>query len=191
MASQPCVACLNDLAFTNERSFGYVVKPSTPVPHLGADHPPERPFRPRSLGTTKRGHYTSVTRAEDLKHRKYDANCAATGSHFSPFALETTGGHGPLPRRYTSSWPSNCATRVYRRTCSWAAARRTGSGSSLARRRAPAPDATREPISAPVSIARRSLVGSPTRPAPDATVGLLGRVQRESVLEARQCSKPI
>ncbi len=34
------------------------------------------------------------TRAEDLKHRKYDATCAATGSHFSPFALETTGGPG-------------------------------------------------------------------------------------------------
>ena len=34
------------------------------------------------------------TRAEDLKHRKYDATCAATGSHFSPFAFETTGGHG-------------------------------------------------------------------------------------------------
>ncbi len=37
---------------------------------------------------------TSATRAEDLKHRKYDAICAATGSQFSPFALETTGGHG-------------------------------------------------------------------------------------------------
>ena len=36
---------------------------------------------------------TRATRAEDLKHRKYDATCAATGSHFSPFALETTGGH--------------------------------------------------------------------------------------------------
>ena len=31
---------------------------------------------------------------EVLKHRKYDAICAATGSHFSPFELETTGGHG-------------------------------------------------------------------------------------------------
>ena len=37
---------------------------------------------------------TSAMRAEDLKHRKYDAICAATGSHLSPFALETTGGHG-------------------------------------------------------------------------------------------------
>ena len=37
---------------------------------------------------------TSVMRAEALKHRKYDAICAATGSHVSPFALETTGGHG-------------------------------------------------------------------------------------------------
>ena len=33
-------------------------------------------------------------RAEDLKHRMYDAICATTGSHFTPFALETTGGHG-------------------------------------------------------------------------------------------------
>ena len=30
---------------------------------------------------------------EEAKHLKYDATCAATGSHFSPFALETTGGH--------------------------------------------------------------------------------------------------
>jgi hypothetical protein len=37
---------------------------------------------------------TCAKRAEKLKHDKYDAICAATGSHFSPFALETTGGHG-------------------------------------------------------------------------------------------------
>ena len=37
---------------------------------------------------------TSAKRAEKLNHDKYDAICAATGSHFSPFALETTGGHG-------------------------------------------------------------------------------------------------
>ena len=36
---------------------------------------------------------TSAKRAEDLKHRKYDAICAAAGSKFSPFALETTGRH--------------------------------------------------------------------------------------------------
>ena len=33
-------------------------------------------------------------RAEDLKHRRCDAICAATGPDLSPFALETTGGHG-------------------------------------------------------------------------------------------------
>ncbi len=37
---------------------------------------------------------TSAKRAEERKHTKYDAICAATGSVFSPFALETTGGHG-------------------------------------------------------------------------------------------------
>ncbi len=31
---------------------------------------------------------------EKRKHDKYDAICAATGSHFSPLARETTGGHG-------------------------------------------------------------------------------------------------
>jgi hypothetical protein len=40
---------------------------------------------------------TSRKRAEELKHTKYDAICAATGSVLSPFALETTGGHGALP----------------------------------------------------------------------------------------------
>ena len=34
-------------------------------------------------------------RAEDLKHRKYDAICAANGVYLlSSRALETTGGHG-------------------------------------------------------------------------------------------------
>jgi hypothetical protein len=37
---------------------------------------------------------TSAKRAEALKHAKYDAICEGTGSTFSPFALETTGGHG-------------------------------------------------------------------------------------------------
>jgi hypothetical protein len=37
---------------------------------------------------------TSAKRAEEVKHRKYDATCAAIGSKFSPFALETTGGLG-------------------------------------------------------------------------------------------------
>jgi hypothetical protein len=37
---------------------------------------------------------TSARRAEERKHAKYDAICAATGSILSPFALETTGGHG-------------------------------------------------------------------------------------------------
>jgi hypothetical protein len=37
---------------------------------------------------------TGAKRAEEAKHIKYDATCAATGSHLSPFALETTGGHG-------------------------------------------------------------------------------------------------
>ena len=68
---------------------------------------------------------TSAKHAEKLKHDKYDAICAATGSHFSPFALETMGGHGALPRRCSSSSPSDCATRLCRRTCSWASSRRT------------------------------------------------------------------
>jgi hypothetical protein len=38
--------------------------------------------------------FTSAKRAEERKHTKYDAICAATGSVLSPFALETTGGHG-------------------------------------------------------------------------------------------------
>ncbi len=37
---------------------------------------------------------TSEKRAEERTHAKYDAVCAATGSILSPFALETTGGHG-------------------------------------------------------------------------------------------------
>ena len=37
---------------------------------------------------------TSAMRAEERKHVKYDAICAATGSILSPFALETMGGHG-------------------------------------------------------------------------------------------------
>ncbi len=37
---------------------------------------------------------SNAKRAEERKHAKYDAICAATGSIFSPFALETTGGHG-------------------------------------------------------------------------------------------------
>ena len=37
----------------------------------------------------------SAKRAEERNHAKCDACiCAATGSIFSPFALETTGGHG-------------------------------------------------------------------------------------------------
>ncbi len=32
----------------------------------------------------------SAKRAEERKHAEYDAICAATGSIFSPFALETT-----------------------------------------------------------------------------------------------------
>ena len=35
----------------------------------------------------------SAKRAEERKHAKYDAICAATGSILSPFALVTTGGH--------------------------------------------------------------------------------------------------
>ena len=37
---------------------------------------------------------TSAKRAEERKHAKYDRICTATGSILSPFALETTGGHG-------------------------------------------------------------------------------------------------
>jgi hypothetical protein len=37
---------------------------------------------------------TSAKRAEERKHANYDVICAAKGSILSPFALETTGGHG-------------------------------------------------------------------------------------------------
>ena len=37
---------------------------------------------------------TCAIRAEERKHAKYDAICAAAGSILSPSALETTGGHG-------------------------------------------------------------------------------------------------
>jgi hypothetical protein len=49
----------------------------------------------------------SVKRAEERKHTKYDAICAATGSVLSPFALETTGGHG-----------ASTLASVYHGTCS-------------------------------------------------------------------------
>ncbi len=39
---------------------------------------------------------TSAKRAEERKHTKYDAICAATGSVFSPFALETTDKHSTV-----------------------------------------------------------------------------------------------
>jgi hypothetical protein len=56
---------------------------------------------------------TSAKRAEERKHTKYDAICAATGSVSSPFALETTGGHGASTASvyYTCSSKSKCATR--------------------------------------------------------------------------------
>jgi hypothetical protein len=44
---------------------------------------------------------SSARRAEAYKHAKYDAICAGRGLIFSPFALETTGGTGPPPRRCT------------------------------------------------------------------------------------------
>ena len=50
---------------------------------------------------------TSAKRAEERKHTKYDRICAATGSVFSPFALETTGGHG-----------ASTLASVYHGTCS-------------------------------------------------------------------------
>ncbi len=37
---------------------------------------------------------TSARCAKEHKHARYDAICATTGSIFSPFALETTGGKG-------------------------------------------------------------------------------------------------
>jgi hypothetical protein len=66
---------------------------------------------------------TSAKRAEDRKHAKYDRICTATGSILSPFALETTGGHGAstlaaMYHRYFL-FKSICATRVCRRTCCW------------------------------------------------------------------------
>ena len=63
---------------------------------------------------------TSAKRAEALKHANYDAICEGTGSTLSPFALETTGGHGASStmralRRCTigtCSCKSKCATRL-------------------------------------------------------------------------------
>jgi hypothetical protein len=46
-----------------------------------------------ALGHPRSDVLTSAKRAEERKHAKYDAICAATGSIFSPFALEMTGGH--------------------------------------------------------------------------------------------------
>ena len=49
---------------------------------------------PLATSRARESTITSAKQAEDQKHAKYDAICAATGSIFSPFALETTGGHG-------------------------------------------------------------------------------------------------
>jgi hypothetical protein len=49
---------------------------------------------PLATSRARESTITGAKQAEDQKHAKYDAICAATGSIFSPFALETTGGHG-------------------------------------------------------------------------------------------------
>jgi hypothetical protein len=61
---------------------------------------------------------TSAKRAEERKHTKYDAICAAAGSILSPFALETTGGHGASTASvFFLLTLRKSATRVCRRTC--------------------------------------------------------------------------
>ncbi len=53
--------------------------------------------------------------AEGKKHLKYDNLCAAAGTIFQPFALETMGGHGASTKAvYATSSPSIYATRVCR-----------------------------------------------------------------------------
>ena len=68
---------------------------------------------------------TSAKRAEERKRATYDAICAATGSILPPFALETMGGHHASTASVYLSFTKHCATRVSRRTCSWASSRRT------------------------------------------------------------------
>jgi hypothetical protein len=57
---------------------------------------------------------TSAKRAEERKHTKYDAICAATGSVLSPFKLETTGGHGLAPAGATATAWAALATQLDR-----------------------------------------------------------------------------
>ena len=63
--------------------------------------------------------------AEEAKHLKYDATCAATGSNFSPFALETTGGHRASTATVYFLFAKQLRDSAYRRTFFWASSRRT------------------------------------------------------------------
>jgi hypothetical protein len=56
----------------------------------------------------------SAAWAEGIKHARYDNLCAAAGTIFQPFALETMGATALRRKRSTTSSPSIYATRVCR-----------------------------------------------------------------------------
>jgi hypothetical protein len=77
------VTSTNPMGVTNQEFISRAELGRQPGPALAGEHKDPR-----------NDVLTSAKRAEERKHTKYDAICAATGSVFSPFALETTGGHG-------------------------------------------------------------------------------------------------
>jgi hypothetical protein len=72
----------NPMGVTNQELINRAVLRHQPGPALAGEHKDPR-----------NDVLTSARRAEEHKHAKY-AICAGTGSILSPFALETTGGHG-------------------------------------------------------------------------------------------------
>ena len=76
----------------------------------------------------------SVAWAEAFKHNKYDNLCAAAGTIFQPFALETTGGHGASTKAVyylfnkhlrDSGVPGDALTRKLKKDISFASRRGT------------------------------------------------------------------
>ena len=59
---------------------------------------------------------TSAKRAKEREHAKYDAICLATGSILSPFALESTGGHGASSASVYSHFTNQLHDTALRRT---------------------------------------------------------------------------
>jgi hypothetical protein len=77
------VTSTNPMGVTNHEFISRAELGRQPGPALAGEHEDPR-----------NDVLTSAKRAEALKHAKYDAICEGTGSTLSPFALETTGGHG-------------------------------------------------------------------------------------------------